>query len=72
MGDVGSTSDLPPIPPFMLTSRHPPSPDALRNPGLVDAVHRDRGDLELPAGQLAAAAGWGMRPFRPGFLAWPG
>ena len=40
-------------------STHTPSTilDAIRNPGLVDVVHRDRGDLELPAGQLAAAAG---------------
>ena len=25
---------------------------------VVDVVHRDRGGLELPAGQLASAAGW--------------
>ena len=46
------------IPPFVLPTRHPPSPDASRNPGLVDVVHRDRGDLELPVRQLAVAAGW--------------
>ena len=44
------------IPPFVLSTRHHPSPHALHNPGLVDVVHRDRGELELPAGQLAAAA----------------
>ena len=46
-----------PIPPFVLPPRYALFPDALRNPGPVDVVHRDRGDLESPAGQLAAAAG---------------
>ena len=40
-----------PIRPFVLTTRHPPSSNALRAPGLVDVVHRDRGGLGLPAGQ---------------------
>ena len=35
-----------------------PSPYAPRNPGLVDVVHRDSGNLGLHAGQLAAAADW--------------
>ena len=29
-----------PIPPFVLSTCHSPSPNALRNPGLVDVVHR--------------------------------
>ena len=40
-----------PIRLFVLSTRHPLYPDALRNLGLVDVVHRDRGGLELPAGQ---------------------
>ena len=40
-----------PIRPFVLSTRRPPSPNALRAPGLVDVVHRDRGGLGLPAGQ---------------------
>ena len=31
---------IPPIPLFVLSTRHPPSPDAPRDPGLVDVVHR--------------------------------
>ena len=46
-----------PVRPFVLSTRDPPSPNALRNPDLVDVAHRNRGDLELPAGQLAAAKG---------------
>ena len=38
-----------PIPPFVISTRYPLSPDALRNPGLVDVVQRERGDLESPA-----------------------
>ena len=50
----------------------------------MDVVHRDRGGLELPAGQKAGAAGWrdpsleagvlaspGRRPFLPGLLSPP-
>ena len=40
-----------PIRPFVLSKRHPPSLNALRAPGLVDIVDRDRGALGLPAGQ---------------------
>ena len=43
---------------FVLPTRHPPSPHDLCNPGLVDVVHRERGDLESPPGQSAVAAGW--------------
>ena len=32
-----------PIPLFVLSKWDPPSPDALRNPGLVDVAHRKRG-----------------------------
>ena len=39
-----------PIRPFVLSIRHPPSPNALSAPGLVDVVHRDRGGLRLTAG----------------------
>ena len=38
-------------PSVCLPTRHPPSPNALRTPGLLDVVHQDRGDLELPARQ---------------------
>ena len=40
-----------PIRLFVLSTRHLPSPNALRAPGLVDVVHRERGGLWLPAGQ---------------------
>ena len=40
-----------PIRPFVLSTRRPPSPNALRAPGLLDVVHRDRGGLGLPAGE---------------------
>ena len=40
-----------PIRPFVLSTRHHPSPNALRASGLVDVAHRDRGSLGLPAGQ---------------------
>ena len=70
-------------PPFILSTRYPPSPNALSNPGLEDVVYRDSGNLELPAGQLAAAASWGCvhpagvwaspgrRQFLPGPLSSP-
>ena len=51
----GMTTDPSVFPLHMLSSI--PS-NALRGPGLVDVVHRDRGRLGLPAGQQAAAAGW--------------
>ena len=37
-----------PISLFALSRRHPPSPNALCHPGLVDVVHRLRGRLECP------------------------
>ena len=37
-----------PISLFALSRRHPPSPNALCHPGLVDVVHRLRGRLEGP------------------------
>ena len=45
-----------PIRPFVLSTRHPPSSNALRAPGLVDVVHRDRGGLGLPTGQPEATS----------------
>ena len=35
-----------------------PIPDALRNPGPVDVVHRERGGLRVAPRKLAAAVGW--------------
>ena len=49
-----------PIPPFVLSTCHPPSPNALRNPGLVDVVHRVSGRSRIaPRNWVAAAGRWG-------------
>ena len=51
-----------PIPLFVFSVCHPLSPDALRNPGLVDFVLRVSGRSRIapppPHGKLGAAAGW--------------
>ena len=49
-----------PDPEMVLTNRKDLNSNKIKqsNPGMVDVVYRDRGDFELPAGQLAAAAGW--------------
>ena len=47
--EVGRAAE--PILLFVLPTRHPLSPDALHNPGLVDVVHRDIGDFAFTAGQ---------------------
>ena len=38
------------IPLFVLSKCHPPSPDALRNPGLVNVFHRERGGPRVAPG----------------------
>ena len=43
---------------FLPSSHLIPSPYALRNPGLVDVVHRDRGGSRVAPRKLAVAAGW--------------
>ena len=46
------------IPLFVLSECHPPSPSVLRNPGLVDAVHRVSGRSRNAPRKLATADNW--------------
>ena len=46
-----------PIHLFVLPMRHPPSPSALRDPDLVDVVHRVGGRSRIAPWKLMAAAG---------------
>ena len=52
------------IPLFILSKCHPPSPDALRNPGLVNAVHRIIGRSRIAPrnGWPPLVGGVGTRP----------
>ena len=54
-----------PIPLFVLSTRHPPSPDAYRDPGPVDVVLRvyvppELVDLRWPTGLEPGLVHWGL------------
>ena len=49
-----------PIPLFVLSTRYFPSPDTLRNPGLLDVVHRAEVDFEPPPGNWRPPPAGGM------------
>ena len=68
------TSSDHPIPPFVLSARHPPSHHTLRNPGLVEVVHRVSGRSRIahppPLQNWVTATDSGVQ-IRPGALEVP-